>query len=117
MVIGEGVANFSVRRFFLRRAESRSERLKQECAKTESDQPFERRDSHRIVAARQGQSLDIYATSRRLVEKRIREFGPEGGIVAAGDGENFLSGAEKLGDVRKRADGRPVAADVLLRKF
>src|SRR5580700_10838253 len=115
MVIGEGVANFSVRRFFLRRAESRSERLKQECAKTESDQPFERRDSHRIVAARQGQSLDVYATSRRLVEKRIREFGPEGGFVTASAGETFLASDVKFGDVRKRADGRPVPEDVLIR--
>jgi hypothetical protein len=99
------------------RAESRSKRLKQECAETESDQPFEGRDSHRIVAAGQGQPLDFYATSRRLLEECIREFGPEGGIVAAGDGEDFFSGAEKLGDVRKRADGRPVAADIFLRKL
>ena len=94
-----------------------SEGPTQKCAEAVPGGVLEGRDAERIVAARQAKPLEVHVIVANRVKKCIRELGPERRVKAAADSEKFFACAVKLRDVGKRADGRPIAAQIIGGKF
>ncbi len=75
----------------------------------------ERRDSERVVPARERQLLDRDIFHADRFQKLISESWPKSWIVTAADSEHSLPSPVDLANIWERADGRPVSKRLLFR--
>lgn len=95
--------------------EQSGEGFAKKCAEAVANGVFERRNAERIMAAGEGENFGGNTVVLHGGKKFACEVEGKSRVVACGDGQNFPRGGVKSGNVRKRADGRPIAAKVIER--
>src|ERR1700722_6944364 len=80
------------------------ESLKEECTETVPNCVTERRDSQRIMAARERKVFERDAIAADRGNEFVGQFAGERGVVAPADRQNFFSRAVETSNIRIRTD-------------